>query len=131
MKFLQDLLDIEETKKLNISEGILEYSVNGSDQASDAFHDLTKVMMKSLKQSLKQKGSSYNTPGTLNVAMIFNEYLTLFAKENEFKDLGRIILGTLNDSVNELEGEDSDGDNKDYLNVLKSNIKRLKSFIAK
>lgn len=55
--------------------GFMDLTVRGSDKASDFYYLLTKEVAKVLEKELKNEANQYNTPGWINVAMIFDESL--------------------------------------------------------
>jgi hypothetical protein len=64
--------EAEEVAKL--SEGIMSYSVVGSDTTADLyFGEVLNAVVSVLHKGLKFKGNKYNTTGAENVAMILLE----------------------------------------------------------
>ncbi len=51
-------------------------SVGGSDNAADAFSDVQDAIAKVLEKELRIKGNEYNTPGCIDVLLIFDEFLS-------------------------------------------------------
>lgn len=110
--------------------GYTALTIIGSDLAADAAADMIAVIVKSLKKSLKEKGSEFNTNGTVNVAMIFHEFITPnhnFAKlaDEKLYKLAETVHARLEKIIEASQrAEWDEGDNKRY------HISRYKNFLA-
>lgn len=93
-------------------EGFTSYTVSGSDMASDAMLDMCDAMAEALSKSFEKDGGGYNTPGFLNVAMIFHEYLLpgKFYKSGSSK-LKSLAVRTLK-ALDRVQPEDFDNKQK-------------------
>lgn len=56
--------------------GYMGISIIESDMASDAVHEMTCAMVRSLEKELKQDHGQWNTPGCINVGLVFEEVFT-------------------------------------------------------
>lgn len=85
-------------KELFLNEGFSSYTVGGSDSAADLFGDMCDKMAGILQAKLDDKGNEYNTPGYINVGMIFDEFLMPFSGRNKkFSDVAKMTLHLLQD----------------------------------
>ena len=117
---IKDLLRMLEAKNHQLDEGFSDYSVMGSDEASNALHEMAAVMAKSLKKELKNKSSEYNTPGPVNVAMIINEYLQKFKGIDEIASVAKDTAKALEEEIKKPSIKHPD--------KLKAILKKLKTF---
>ncbi len=84
--------------------GYMDISIGGSDRAADCFYNIVADMVKSLQEELQDPGNEFNTSGTVNVALFFEEVvnpnLSFWAKfvhhdENKMLSLARKTLTNL------------------------------------
>lgn len=114
MDLLKELLKQNE----NLNEGFTDYTVMKSDSAADAFSNLCDEMAKQLKEVLKDPGNKYNTRGSVNVAMIFTEYLMGFSGVSEkLSNVAKMTLKLLEDDLAKL-GADKAEIQGDYSNEV-------------
>lgn len=53
--------------------GYMDLTVIGSDLAADLNHEVNSAIARVLRRGLKEKGNDWNTSGSVNVGMWFNE----------------------------------------------------------
>lgn len=66
--------------------GFMGYSVNMSDMASDFVYVCVGNIEKAMKKEINQDHGGYNTPGVVNIALLFDEFIwpiKHFFKNNE------------------------------------------------
>jgi hypothetical protein len=106
-----------------LREGFMGFSVGGSDSASDLEYTVTKavkaakaqikketggmapkagieaelvdVIIKELEVGLKDKGNAYNTHGTLNVAMVMDEYYREYRRFPAYNTFAKKVAAKL------------------------------------
>jgi hypothetical protein len=57
--------------------GFMDFSIQGSDAASDFAYDAAEAVVAVCKRELKNKGNKYNTPGFINVALLIEGMIVL------------------------------------------------------
>lgn len=116
-----------------LSEGFFDFSVNGSDTSADLFYDVKKVLSAEKRKLSRNKllptaavefklagaatnflkkyfdedvnNGDYNTHGTLNVAMIMDEYFHEFRKFQPWQDLAGAVADKLYREAKHHSGE--------------------------
>lgn len=130
-KVLRELTEIKQPLKENlVTEGFMDFTVNGSDSAADLHAAALDAVEKHLRKGLKDKGNAYNTHGTLNVAMILIEkYKDELNEYGHFHDLAVDVLNKLNDEIKEQQKRDKENNrvSGDYLTAMQSFAKKLTS----
>ena len=113
--------------KEGLNEGFMDFSVNGSDSASDLHFTALQATEKALRAGLKDKGNAYNTHGTLNVAMILVQKFGHDLSHGPLHDLAKDVLSKLTSEINAQEAKDKDNGRVegDYLRAMKSHAKKL------
>lgn len=117
-----------------LREGFMGFSVGGSDSASDLEYTVTEavkkakarikketggmapkagieaelvdVIIKELEVGLKDKGNAYNTHGTLNVAMVMDEYYRDYRRFPAYNALAKTVAAKLKAEVAKRNGSD-------------------------
>jgi len=110
-----------------LSEGFSAYTVGGSDTAADLFADACDKMAGILQAALKDKGNEYNTPGYINVGMIFDEFLMPFSgRSDRLSQVAKMTLHLLQDEAQWAKKHKSD--NVEQNAIVNKLITKLKKF---
>lgn len=117
-------------KILKFNEGFSGYTVSQSDAAQDLMFDVVKSILKVLKKEEKNKESSFNTHGNLNIAMILVEYLQEMIINDP--DMCKYASDLSQKLENDVKKFKKGGDfEKDYIKACLSFSKKLNKIVEK
>jgi hypothetical protein len=110
-----------------------------SDLAAGATSSAIKALVKSLRESLKEKGNSYNTEGPVNVALFFEAFIVPLKDEynecyvDELYKLAEDTAKKLKKIIKQAEKADWDdsGNKADHLQAYKRMLKSVEKIKEK
>jgi coenzyme F420-reducing hydrogenase alpha subunit len=124
--FKQIHAEVKETEQIN--EGIMSYTVNGSDTAADLYGKCIDALVPVLRKGLKEKGNEYNTTGYENVAMVLLEKFKQDIKYSKLAPLAREVGKKCLDEAAAMEAKTNNFEDSKEKKVWKSDMARLKKW---
>lgn len=111
--------------------GYTDLSIQGSDDASDLMGEIMEKMANVLRKEMKKKANEFNTPGCVNVGLVFEEVILrnkkIFGNNGE---LYKVALETQKILERMIEKCKKDNWSKQYINRCQKILDVLRKYTA-